>query len=673
MKKIIIALLIIILPTFLIFNQQVKATDQAATGIPYDTYTLGEYNKIVRTQTAYIPVGTIANLSFNGPQDIYQKDNLIYVADTGNKQVVKLDLKGELLETYDNLEFKAPTGVFVTEESLYVADKDARTVFVIDLDSKVITRRITRPTSPIFGVNNSFIPTKVVVGSNDSIYVVGEGSTSGIIQLNYVGEFVGYLGINTVSVSFRKFLYNLFVRDSDLASSLPPSPTNVALGQKGSILTTNMNFSESFKRLNITGVNTLLGETKYPESTLSDIWMSETDYIYLVSQNGYVYEYDVNGRLLFQFNTKDNAMKQGLGLTSAPSGVVTDQDGNLYVLDRVYNNIQIYQKTVFVDLVHRAVSLYNDGRYIEAEPIWEEILKENSSFALAHTALGEARLKQGDFSGALDSFYQAKDLNGYSNAYWEIRNIQIQNNLVLWLVLALGLFIFVKVFKKTYKYIPLYEKAQTSYHKVKKTKFYQDISISKNIFKKPADLASDIKVYNRGSYLSAIIIFILFLLVYLVDAYASGFLFRNPSRGSVISEASIVVLLFFLFIFVNYLVSTFSDGEGRFRDVFIISCYALVPFIIFTPIMTVLSHFLTYNESFIYSFYNQILLYYTIFLFIYTMKEVHNYTLFETIKSILLILFGILIIILMGLLIYAFIGQVWDFVSSLIKEVIYRV
>ncbi|MCU0105179.1 YIP1 family protein [Acholeplasma vituli] len=670
MKKLFM-LSILVLSLGLIVKSPIQSS-QSSSGIPYNTYTLGEYNRLVQTQTAYIPVGAFSNLSLNNPQDIYQKDDILYIADTGNKRVLKVALNGSVLDTYSSTEWITPTGIFIEEQKMYIADKDARTIFVFDLTTKQIISRITKPTSPIFGQNNAFLPIKVVVGSNDAIYVVGEGSTSGIIQLNYAGEFVGYLGINSVSISFRKFLYNLFVKQSDLASSLPPSPTNVALGQKGSILTTNINFGQSFKRLNISGVNTLLGDTRYPTEPLSDIWMDQDNYIYLVSSTGEIYEYDANGRLLFQFNTKDRSMKQGLGLTNTPAGITTDSNGNLYILDRIYNNIQIYQRTVFVDLVHEAVTLYNDGRYLESKPLWEEILRQNTGFALAHSALGEALAKEGNFDDALDSFYEAKDLSGYSNAYWEIRNVAIQNNLVTWIIILISIIVVFKVGKKTVVYLPFYESAKSRVHKISEVELVSQIRLSKQIFKKPADLVYYVKRDNRGSYLSGLLVFVAFLVVYLLDTYLSGFLFRNHSVGNVLQQVGIVSIVFFLFVTVNYLVSTFSDGEGRFKDVFVMSAYALVPFILFIPIMTVVSHFLTYNEAFIYTFYHQIVLYYTVFLFVYTLKEVHNYTLFETIKSILLILFGMLIMVLMGLLIYAFIGQVWDFIVSIIKEVIYR-
>lgn len=645
----------------------------ANTGIPYQTYTLGEYGRTVPTQTAYIPSGVYgSNLNLSNPQDLFYYNQQFYLADTNNKRIVVLDYQGELVKIYENSEFNTPMGVFVKEEYLYVADKGAQQVFKINLNTEEIVQRIVKPTSPIFGQKNNFLPTKIVVGSNDSIYIVGEGSTSGIIQMNYAGEFVGYLGINTVSFSFRKLLYNLFVKDSNLAASLPPAPTNISLGEKGSILTTNINVNETFKRLNISGINTLLPSTVYPSAPLADIWMGDYNYIYLVASTGEVYEYDNNGNLLFHFNTKDAAMSQTLGLTSSPTGIVSDHMGNIYILDKVYNNIQVYQKTAFVDILHQALTLYNNGRYLESKSLWEEILRQNSSFALAHSALGAALTKEGKYEEALMQFYDAKDQSGYSNAYWEIRNVAIQNKLSIWVVIIIGVLVIGKILLNWFR-------GSTIYHNLQKKKFFEkhkllnDLKLSFKMLKKPNDVIYYVKRKHQGSYLSAGIVFLSFIIVYLINLYGTGFLFKNPNPNSVFVQLLITCGIFFIYVIINYLVSAFFDGEGRFIDVVIISCYALIPYIVLTLPMTVLSHALTYNESFIYNFYNQIVIGWTIILLIISVKEVHNYTLWESVKSILLIIFGVFVVLLMGLLIYSFLGQLIDFITSIIKEVAYRV
>jgi tetratricopeptide (TPR) repeat protein len=673
MKKLVMfALFLMLLSVSIDFNTQ--ASNQATYGVPYQTYTLNAEGRYVPTQSAYIPVGNYgSSLALKNPEDLFVKDDIFYIADTGNKRIVMSNLEGTLLDTVTSPEFQQPTGVFVKDGFMYVADKAAKKVFKIDLADDSIVQTIEKPTSPIFGQKNDFVPTKVVVDSSDSIYIVGEGSTSGIIQVNYAGEFVGYLGINTVALTLRRILYNLFVRDSELASSLPASPTNVALGLKGSILTTNVNVRETFKRLNISGINTLSQNTSYPTSQLSDIWMNHENYIYLVSENGDVFEYDENGNLLFFFNTKDTSQTKSLGLTNTPKGIATDELGNLYILDRGYNAIHVYQRTVFVDLVHQAVTLYNDGRYMESKPLWEEIIRQNSSFALAHSALGSALLKQGDFESALSEFFDARDYQGYSDAFWEIRNVQLQQNLSTWMLALIIFWVVFAISKKIFIQSSLHASYVTWKQGILNRKLIKEVTLSLHAIKQPFDMFFDIKRYNRASVKSGFIVFGLFVLVYLVNTYATGFLFRNPNPNNLLIELVIVIAGFFLYVLVNYLVSTLNDGEGRLSDVFIATSYVLIPFIIFTLPMTFLSHFLTYNEAFIFDFYHQIIFLWTLLLIVLSVKGIHNYTFLETIKNILIIIFGMFILVLIGLLIYSFMGQLIEFILSVIKEVIYRV
>jgi len=666
---------IVVLFVFLLGIYSIQYVSSESFGVPYETYTLSATNSFVQTQTAYMPVGYIAeDLEFDGPSDMYLYDDVLYVADTGNQRIVLLSLTGDFIDDIQLTEFKEPVGVFVKENQLYVADKVAKSVFVIDLDTKDILLTITKPESPIFGQQNEFVPTKVAVDSSDSIYVIGEGSTSGVIQLNYAGEFIGYLGINSVDLSLRKILYNWVVNDSDLSSSRPASPTNVALGTKGSILTTNVNVTETFKRLNITGVNTLSGDTLYPESELSDIWMSTDGYIYMVSKAGDIYEYDSKGQLLFYFNAASYGVKQSLGLIHQASGVVTDQDGNLYILDGgTYGFIHVYQPTAFVELIHQAVTLYNNGEYVASKPLWEEILRQNSAFALAHSALGSALAKEGRFEEALAEFHEANDYQGYSAAYWEIRNVQIQRNLGLWTIIFIGLYIGYRVYKSVNKKHPLFVNLKQKIHDFGTRKLVKELRYSLTILKHPFDAFLSIRRMNVASLKSAWIVFGTFITVYIVNLYGTGYLFRTGNASQVWIELLVVLVVFGLFVVVNYLVSTLADGEGRLRDVFIASSYSLMPFILFVLPMTVFSHVLTYNEEFIYSMYHTVIVSWTVLLLLISITAIHNYTFFETIKYTIIILFGMFLMVLLGVLIYSFVGQLWVFIVSLIKEVIYRV
>jgi len=292
---------------------------------------------------------------------------------------------------------------------------------------------------------------------------------------------------------------------------------------------------------------------------------------------------------------------------------------------------------------------------------------------LAHSALGAALAKEGDFDGALSEYYDAKDYLGYSNAYWEIRNVAIQENLPVFALVFIGLFIFLKIGMAIFRKSLLYPKYTAFKERVKEKKLVREVSFSMNAFKHPNDMFFGIKRYNEASYTSGFIVFGLFVLVYLINIYATGFLFRTSNLNNVLVQMVTVLSIFFLYVLVNYLISTLNDGEGRFKDIFIATAYVLIPYIVLTLPMTFLSNYLTYNESFIFDFYHQILLWWTIILIVMSIKGIHNFTFWETVKNILIILFGMFILILIGLLIYSFMGQLIEFVLSIIKEVIYRV
>ena len=97
-----------------------------------------------------------------------------------------------------------------------------------------------------------------------------------------------------------------------------------------------------------------------------------------------------------------------------------------------------------------------------------------------------------------------------------------------------------------------------------------------------------------------------------------------------------------------------------------------MPFIVLTLPMTFISHFLTFNESFIVELYKTLTIVWSLFLVIYAIKEVHNYSFKKTVGSVLIIIFGMVILVLIGLLVYSFMGQLIDFLVSIVKEVFYR-
>jgi hypothetical protein len=81
----------------------------------------------------------------------------------------------------------------------------------------------------------------------------------------------------------------------------------------------------------------------------------------------------------------------------------------------------------------------------------------------------------------------------------------------------------------------------------------------------------------------------------------------------------------------------------------------------------------TYNEIFFVQFGYFLMGCWIVALEFITVKELNDYSVKDTIKIILLTAFTILIVLLLAFIIYVLWSQVFDFISSLIGEVVYRI
>ena len=73
----------------------------------------------------------------------------------------------------------------------------------------------------------------------------------------------------------------------------------------------------------------------------------------------------------------------------------------------------------------------------------------------------------------------------------------------------------------------------------------------------------------------------------------------NPQGNisSIFSQALSVLLPFFLFAVANWCLTTLFDGEGSLKDIIIAISYSLVPLILMVVPATIISNFVTKQES----------------------------------------------------------------------------
>ncbi len=667
--------------TALLIISSVVAPLQVQADAPYRTYTVDGYGYVTETQTAYLPSKTITKIGdefLSAPTDFtILKDGYMYILDSGNKRVVVSDMEGNLIDTFAEGVLVNPKGMYVTSDhTCYVADRDARSIFVFDAEGKLI-QTYGKPDHPLYGSQLDFLPLKIVVNQSGTMYVICESNNNGIVQISPVdgGTFLGYFGTNNTSASLWRIIWRAIQTDAQRAksqSNLPSTPDNMAIDEKGLIYTVTRGEEEdTLKRLNIAGTNMI--EAEAYEEVPTAVAVGNHDNVFVASSQGYIYEYNNEGELLFVFGGKDDG-QQRIGLSTKTEAIQIGTDDKIYVLDSDKAQIQVYEPTEFTNLLHEALQLFAKGRYTESKEPLTEVLKMNNLFDYANMAMARALLQEENYDEALKYAKLAKDVDGYSDAFWEIRNDWLKENMVPVILVIVALVIIRKVLGWLDKKKGILSKPRALVKKIGKKKLVKELNYIWFFMKHPIDGCYGIKRQGKVSVLSANILAVIMIAFFVINKYFCGFLLKTVREGyyDVFSDIGLIVTALVLITGCNYLMCTINDGEGKLKHIYCSFVYSMGPYMMLMPVIFAISHVVTYNETFFIEFAYVFMLVWIAVLIFLSIKEINNYTAKETFKIIGLTLFTILIAVLLAFIIYVLWSQVFDFIKSLCGEVVYK-
>lgn len=654
----------------------------ASAGTPYRTYTMDGYGRVMETQTAYLAQETIIKFGeefLSAPSDLFITDEgEIYVADTGNSRIIVGNESGELTKIIGEGILNTPRGVFVTENKhVYVADSEAMAVFEFDEEGNKVNE-YGKPDSPLYGDKIEYKPSKLVVNDAGIMYIVCDANTNGIVEISpdEGGTFLGYFGANAASNDPMLVLRRAIATEAQRAkmvSNIPSTPDNLAIDEKGLIYTvTRGEDYDTLKRLNIAGKNLITSCDAYDESPAA-VAVGNHDNVYVASTRGYIYEYNKQGELLFVFGAKDDG-SQRIGLSTQVTSIKIDTNDNIFLLDSDKNQIQVYRPSEFTSLLHNALFLYSKGRYTESKEPLEQVLKMNSMFDYANKAMGRALFQEENYDMATDYAKLAKDYSGYSDAFWEIRNNWLKRNIVTLIVLIIVLYILIKVLKHFDKKKGIFNKPREIWKGFYNNKLFSNTMYAKYFMRHPSDGSYGIAREGRASFSAPSIILLIFIAEYVINKYLCGFLQKTIREGryELVSDIGTIIIVIVGVTLCNYLVCTINEGEGTVKKIYTYFCYSLMPYVILTPVSFILSHMVTNNEAFLITLVEVVMYGWIIVLMILAIKDVNNYTAQETFKIICLTIFTILIVALLIFIIYVLWAQVFEFISAIIGEVVYR-
>lgn len=653
----------------------------AVAETPYKTYTVDGYGYVLETQSAYNPASAITKVgetSFVTPVDMsIGNDGNLYIADSGAHVIMVSTVEGDEVRMIGAGTLQTPTGVFVSDDDkVYVADKDAKKVFVFDLEGTLLNE-YGRPDSPIYGSSMDFRPIKVVANKTGTMYIICEGNMNGIVQLSPVdgGSFLGYFGTNYTSLSLFQIMQRVILTDAQRAqmlSNIPSTPTNLHIDEDGLIYTVTQGDQDaSLKKLNIAGKN-MLDSDPYWADLPAAVTTGQYHNMLVADSDGYIYEYNEEGELLFMFGGRDDG-RQRIGLCNKVEAIAVDSSDRIYLLDSDKKQVHIFTPTEFTNLLHESLYLFSKGRYTESKEPLEKVLQMNSMFDYANQAMGHAYLQEENYTEALRYFKLAKSFDGYSDAYWEVRNIWIRNYLVTAVVIIVALAVALNLLKRLQK-----KRAGTNGTVSASSRgavLFGQLRYSLYFMRHPIDGCYGVKREGKAGLACANILLVAFILISIIDKYLSGFLVKTVREGryDILSDVGTVLVIFIGLTLCNYLVVTINEGEAFLKELYCAYAYCLTPYIIIKPFVVIISNVLTYNEVFLISFANIIIWVWMLVLILLTVKEINNFSVRETAKALALTAFTVLILSLLICIIYVLFSQVIDFISSVVREVVYRI
>lgn len=670
---------VLFLPLLAFLVVQMPLTASANQATTY-TYAADEDKNWERTQDAYLPDKTVTELGLSSPEDLFiDEDDMLYIADTGNKRVIKYDIRtGQVAGILEGSELSGPRGVYVTEDGdIYVADTGAKAVLVYDRDFNLLDK-LTRPDAPIFADTN-YEPKRVAVDGGGNVYLIGEGVYNGVIQLAKTGEFLGYFAVNSADLTFSQRLQQMLFTREQLANLVDINPTvfaNVFVDRDGIVYTATSGTHRNGMKKHSTNGGNMFKSDVWSYDDLTDVYVDESGLIYTSSAAGYINIYSRSGEEIFSFGSYVTTVDIAGLFASLPS-IAVDMEGNIWAVDGAKGYLQSFKPTEYARTVYRAMNLYEEGRYEEAMEQWSEVLKLNQMSVLAHNGVGKAYLHAEDYEASLEHFKVANNKEYYSQSFWEVRNEWIQK----WLGLILGLVIGLLVLKKVVGQIDRRRggRLEGMGRKVKEKAgalpVWKDILYALKTPRHPMDCYYEIRRYRQGSVLSASVIYLLFFIDFMAYQTAKGFIYQTVKVENM--DIGSIVLGFFallgLFIICNYLVTSINDGDGTFRQIFMIPAYGLMPAMIALLVVTCVSYVLTYNEAFLLTLALLIGIVWSVITIFIGLQTVHDYTFGETVKSIVLTVVFMIIVAVVGIIISIMWNSLYTFLTSVGKEMIQNV
>ncbi len=680
-----------------------SANDAATNWTTGDDEIKMVYARPMYDELGMVTAADIGIENFGELYDIFTKDSKIYLLDTKNGIVTITDENLTLIKQISSLsidgvtsDFIGARGIFVDDEGrIYICDTSHNRVVLCN-EEGVAERVITKPDSELWPEDLHYNPIKIVVDEMDYVYILCDGSYYGAAMYTPEYTFKGFFGANTVSSTllealnkFWDILFNNNIKLSKSEKKLPYSFVDIVIGPDGFLYTCTGNLKAgsgtaqgAIKRLNPIGTNilkdksgtavkdasnALFATTKTAEvggkkvyHDISSISIDENNYIYALDvRYGRAYIYDLECNLLCTIGGGIGSGNQ-TGTFKSAKAIETMGD-KVYIIDNIKNTINIFRRNAYGTLVQQAQTLTIDGEYVEAGALWNEVLKQDTNNILAYRGIAKANFISQNYNEAMKYARLGSDRATYSRAYEYVRTDFLSRYFV-WLTLAAVAIVAAAIYllrlkrKKNFKFIR-----------------NKKMSIALSTLLHPAEAFYEIKRNNNGSVFIATV-FLAVWYMFKIIGFSSGFIFNTGdiNNSNAWYALAQTVGLVALFTTANWAVCVLFEGKGKFKDIYTVTCYSMLPMIIQAILYDILANFLTLSEGNILTVVNYFCIILAAIILVMGLITIHEYSFGKFIFTTIVTVLAMILIVFLIFLIFILVQQLWTFGETVFMEAFYR-
>lgn len=184
----------------------------------------------------------------------------------------------------------------------------------------------------------------------------------------------------------------------------------------------------------------------------------------------------------------------------------------------------------------------------------------------------------------------------------------------------------------------------------------------------------DLKYKKSGSVALAFIVALFWFINTVMERQFTSFRFNtfDTENTNVLYIFISTVVMFLFFVLANWSLCTLFDGEGTLREIFIVTGYAIVPWVLSIFVSMVLSHFLLLEESAFTGFIVIAGVLWTVYLLFQGMMQIHSYSFFKTLLCLIGSIIGIALLLFLSFLLLLLFQQMFTFISSVYEELMLR-